>query len=87
MALILKSIKTLRSIIKKFACTRFLKKMNLLGFLYTDFFPRKSKQQGAWATSYLDQGLFHKKVRRPIAALVCNLNKGTKEKAALLNFV
>lgn len=57
-----------------------------IGTLYADFFPRKGKKQGAWKTAYRNQGLFNGKVERPIIAIVCNFNKPTGDKPALLTF-
>ncbi len=43
-----------------------------IGLLYCDFFPRTSKQGGAWMTNFVQQGLFSGKVLRPHVSLVCN---------------
>jgi len=42
--------------------------------LYTDFFPRPGKRNGAWMTSYKSQ----KKDQRPHISIVCNFSKPTK---------
>lgn len=55
-----------------------------LGTLYADFHPRKGKNNGAWKTSYRDQGLFRGKTERPVIAIVMNFTKPTKEKPSLL---
>ncbi|MCB9990766.1 MAG: M3 family metallopeptidase [Rhodospirillales bacterium] len=55
-----------------------------LGTLYADFHPRSGKNNGAWKTSYRDQGLFHGKLERPVIAIVCNFSKPTKDKPSLL---
>ncbi len=55
-----------------------------IGTLYTDFHPRTGKNQGAWKTSYRDQGLFRGNVERPIVAIVCNFTKPTDARPSLL---
>ena len=55
-----------------------------MGTLYADFYPRSGKNQGAWKTSYRDQGLFNGKLERPVIAIVCNFTKPTKDKPSLL---
>lgn len=57
-----------------------------LGILYADFFPRKGKKQGAWKTSYRDQGLYGQEVKEPIVAIVCNFTKPTDDQPSLLTF-
>lgn len=57
---------------------------SFMGTLFADFYPRKGKNQGAWKTSYRDQGLFHGKPERPVIAIVCNFTKPTKDKPSLL---
>lgn len=57
---------------------------SFIGTLYGDFHPRKGKGQGAWKTSYRDQGLFNGKIERPVVAIVCNFTKPTKERPSLL---
>lgn len=54
------------------------------GTLYGDFFPRTGKKDGAWMTSYRNQGLFHGKLERPVIAIVCNFTKPTPNKPSLL---
>ena len=56
-----------------------------LAVLYADFFPRPSKQSGAWMTDYQEQyideaGIDH----RPHVSIVMNLTKPTEEKPSLL---
>lgn len=56
-----------------------------LAVLYTDFFPRASKQSGAWMTDFSEQyideaGTDH----RPHVSIVMNLTKPTAEKPSLL---
>ena len=57
-----------------------------IGVLYADFFPRTGKKDGAWKTSYRDQGLYQGKMERPIVAIVCNFTKPTKDTPSLLSF-
>ncbi|MGH1402973.1 MAG: M3 family metallopeptidase [Alphaproteobacteria bacterium] len=57
---------------------------NFIGTLYGDFHPRTGKNNGAWKTSYRDQGLFRNKVERPVIAIVCNFTKPTSERPSLL---
>ena len=64
-------------------------KGEFLAILYTDFHPRKSKQSGAWMTSYKEQylerqtnGTFNDS--RPIVSVTMNFTKPTDTKPALL---
>jgi peptidyl-dipeptidase Dcp len=57
-----------------------------VGLFYADFFPRASKNGGAWMTSYFDQGLYQGEVRRPHIAIVCNFTKPTSDQPSLLTF-
>lgn len=57
---------------------------SFIGTLYGDFHPRTGKGQGAWKTSYRDQGLFKGEIERPIVAIVCNFTKPTAERPSLL---
>ena len=50
--------------------------------LYTDFFPRPGKRNGAWMTSYRRQ----KKGQRPHISIVCNFSKPTSTSPSLLTF-
>ncbi|MDA0793136.1 MAG: M3 family metallopeptidase [Bacteroidetes bacterium] len=50
--------------------------------LYTDFFPRAGKRNGAWMTSYRSQ----KTGQRPHISIVCNFSKLTQTKPSLLTF-
>jgi peptidyl-dipeptidase Dcp len=50
--------------------------------LYTDFFPRPGKRNGAWMTSYRSQN----KDQRPHVSIVCNFTKPTLKKPSLLTF-
>ncbi len=58
-----------------------------MGLLYTDFFPRKSKRQGAWMTEF--KGQYHNADgtdSRPLISLVMNFTPPTGDKPALLTF-
>ncbi|MFP4097613.1 MAG: M3 family metallopeptidase [Alphaproteobacteria bacterium] len=55
-----------------------------IGTLYGDFHPRTGKRQGAWKTSYRDQGLFRGTIERPIVSIVCNFTKPTDTSPSLL---
>lgn len=57
---------------------------SFVGTLFADFHPRTGKKQGAWMTSYRDQGLFNGKVERPVIAIVCNFTKPTSTTPSLL---
>lgn len=57
-----------------------------IGLLYMDFFPRPGKRPGAWMTSFLEQGLFQKRLERPHVSIVCNFTKPTATKPSLLDF-
>jgi Zn-dependent oligopeptidase len=50
--------------------------------LYTDFFPRPGKRNGAWMTSYRSQ----KSKQRPHVSIVCNFSRPTKTQPSLLTF-
>lgn len=50
--------------------------------LYTDFFPRPGKRNGAWMTAYRGQ----KKGQRPHISIVCNFSKPTASRPSLLTF-
>lgn len=58
-----------------------------IGTLYTDFFPRSTKQSGAWMTNFAEQwvdaeGHDH----RPIVSLTMNFTRPTPSKPSLLTF-
>ena len=57
-----------------------------VGVLYADFYPRSGKKQGAWKTSYRDQGLHNGEMKSPLVAIVCNFTKPTKDTPSLLTF-
>ena len=57
-----------------------------VGLFYTDFFPRPTKQGGAWATDFRSQGFSFGEKRRPHASIVCNFTKPTENKPSLITF-
>ena len=58
---------------------------SFLAVLYADFFPRKSKQSGAWMTSYQEQHIDKEGTdHRPHVSITMNLTKPTREKPSLL---
>jgi peptidyl-dipeptidase Dcp len=57
-----------------------------LGILYVDYFPRASKQGGAWMNAYRKQHRRNGKDIRPVIANVGNFSKPTADKPALLSF-
>ncbi len=58
----------------------------LLAILYLDFFPRESKSNGAWMTSFKDQYMKNGVDHRPQIQVVCNFTKPTADKPSLLTF-
>ena len=59
---------------------------DFVGVLYADFYPRSGKKQGAWKTSYRDQGIQDGEMKSPLVAIVCNFTKPTKDTPSLLTF-
>ncbi len=57
-----------------------------IAILYLDFFPRESKQGGAWMTSYREQYKENNKDIRPHVSLVFNFTKPTSKKPSLLTY-
>lgn len=55
-----------------------------LGMLYADFFPRESKQPGAWMTEFAQQFKDKSGDHRPHISLVMNFTKPTDDKPSLL---
>ena len=58
-----------------------------VALLYTDFFPRAGKRNGAWMTSYKEQ--YHTlegKDSRPHISIVCNFSRPTDTAPSLLTF-
>ena len=58
----------------------------MTGILFLDFFPRDSKQGGAWMTSYVEQNKSAKKLILPVISIVCNFTKPTGDLPSLLTF-
>ena len=58
------------------------KKGKFHALLYTDFFPRPGKRNGAWMTSYKSQNIS----QRPHVSIVCNFSRPTKTQPSLLTF-
>ena len=57
-----------------------------LAVLYTDFFPRTSKQSGAWMTSYQEEYIDDNGEHRPHVSVTMNFTKPTKNTPSLLTF-
>jgi len=57
-----------------------------IGILYMDFFPRASKEGGAWMNSYRDQYMAGDSAVTPIITMVCNFSKPTTDMPSLLTF-
>lgn len=57
-----------------------------VSLFYADFFPRPSKRNGAWMTSYRGQYRLEDKDIRPHVSIVCNFTKPTANKPSLLTF-
>lgn len=56
-----------------------------LGVLYTDFFPRDTKQSGAWMTEFKDQWINPDGTdSRPVVSIVMNFTKPTATEPSLL---
>lgn len=59
---------------------------SFLAILYTDFFPRSSKQNGAWMTSYQEEYIDEEGEHRPHVSVTMNFTKPTKNTPSLLTF-
>lgn len=57
-----------------------------IALLYTDFFPRKGKRNGAWMTSFKWQWIKNGVNERPHISIVCNFTPPTQSKPSLLTF-
>lgn len=57
-----------------------------LAVLFMDFFPRETKRNGAWMTSFREQFVKDGKEYRPQIQIVCNFTKPTSDKPSLLTF-
>ena len=62
------------------------KDSSLLSVLYLDFHPRKTKQGGAWMTSYRDQHIANGKNVIPHISVVCNFTEPTETRPSLLTY-
>ena len=58
---------------------------DFIGLFYTDFFPRPTKQTGAWMSPLKEQGLREGQVQRPHIMNVCNFTKPTADTPSLLS--
>ncbi|MDF1611736.1 M3 family metallopeptidase [Stygiobacter electus] len=56
-----------------------------VGILYTDYFPRDSKESGAWCSSFRDQSNINNKFITPLVTNCGNFSKPTTDKPALLS--
>lgn len=56
-----------------------------LGIFYFDFFPRKSKNGGAWCNEYRTHHIENGKEITPVVTVVCNFTKPTKDLPSLLS--
>lgn len=58
-----------------------------MGMLYTDFFPRSTKESGAWMTNFREQYIDENgEDVRPLVTLTMNFTKPTETKPSLLTF-
>ncbi len=57
-----------------------------MAVFYADFFPRPTKRNGAWMTSFKEQGSVGGKMHRPHISIVCNFTKPTESKPSLISF-
>lgn len=57
-----------------------------VALLYADYYPRTSKQGGAWMTSFRDQYRCGETDTRPHTSMVCNFTPPTPENPSLLTF-
>ena len=58
---------------------------NHLGILYTDYFPRDTKESGAWCGGFRDQSSIDDKFITPLVTNCGNFSKPTSDKPALLS--
>jgi peptidyl-dipeptidase Dcp len=56
-----------------------------LGVLYMDFFPRESKQQGAWCGNYRSYHVVNRKAVTPVVTTVFNFTRPGGEQPSLLS--
>lgn len=58
----------------------------LLAVLYCDYFPRESKNSGAWMSNFREACIVDGVEQRPIVVLVNNFTKPTENRPSLLSF-
>lgn len=56
-----------------------------VGVLYMDFFPRESKEGGAWCIEYRGHHVRDGREVAPVTTMVCNLTKPTQDTPSLLS--
>ncbi|MBN2894082.1 MAG: M3 family metallopeptidase [Bacteroidales bacterium] len=56
-----------------------------IGVIYIDFYPRASKQSGAWMDNYVNQYIYEGKEQRPVITNVLNFTKPSGDKPSLLS--
>ena len=61
-------------------------KGELLAILYMDYFPRASKQSGAWCTNFRNEKIVDGKRIAPVVSIVTNFTKPVGDQPALLNY-
>lgn len=59
---------------------------SLLSVLYCDYFPRESKNSGAWMSNFREACIVDGIEQRPIVVLVNNFTKPTENRPSLLSF-
>lgn len=62
------------------------RKGKFMAVLYLDFYPRDSKKDGAWMTSFREQRKIGDKDIRPLVSLVMNFTPSTEDHPSLLTF-
>ncbi|MBC8213620.1 MAG: M3 family metallopeptidase [Candidatus Marinimicrobia bacterium] len=58
---------------------------DFVGLFYMDMFPRETKRNGAWMTTFREQGLYKGEIIRPHVSIVANLTPSTPDKPSLLD--
>lgn len=71
---------------KDVKCYRVFDGDRLLSILYIDFFPRATKNGGAWMTTFRDHHTANGVEKIPLVSVVCNFSKPTSKKPSLLTF-
>ncbi|MGL1891907.1 MAG: M3 family metallopeptidase [Spirochaetaceae bacterium] len=61
-------------------------KLNFIGLLYIDLYPRETKQGGAWMNTFRTQGLQDGEIKRPHILISGNLTPSTSDTPSLLSF-